>query len=82
MATKSKAVGPIAHVPGSREAYDVTGSDGRTKYRVAYCGSGDGDPDYVATWSCTCPAYEHRGGKPCKHINAVIAMVDAEADQD
>ena len=82
MPAKSRAVGPIAPAPGPREAYDVTGSDGRTKYRVAYCGSGDADPDYVATWSCTCPAYEHGAGKPCKHINAVIAMVDAEDDED
>ena len=81
MPAKPKPVGLIEPIPGAREAYAVTGSDGRTKYRVAYCGSGDADPDYVATWSCTCPAYEHHAGKPCKHINAVIAMVDAEENE-
>jgi len=47
-------------------------------YTVRYEGSGDGDPDYIALWSCTCPAYRFaRAGRGlCKHINAVVALTD------
>jgi len=50
--------------------YTVESSSGNT-YTVRYCGSGDGDPDYVALWECDCPAYKFRSGS-CKHIQAVI----------
>ena len=75
MPAKPRTVGPIETLPGTREAYSVTSSDGRSKYLVKFEGSGDADPEYVAIWSCTCPAYEYHAGKPCKHINAVIEMI-------
>ena len=58
-----------------REAYDVLGDSG-TEYRVTYMGSGDGDPDYVAVWECTCPAARYGGDDLCKHIQEVIAVRD------
>lgn len=48
--------------------YEVLSDSGKT-YTVTYEGSGDGDPEYVALWSCTCPAGKH--GRDCKHIAAV-----------
>lgn len=49
--------------------YTVVSDSGKT-YTVRYGGSGDGDPEYVRLWECTCPAYKYRGN--CKHIQAVI----------
>ena len=62
------------------ESYDVESDSGKT-YRVEYCGSGDADPDYVATWSCTCPAYQFNG-KLCKHIHAVVDHLDAIDEEE
>jgi hypothetical protein len=62
-----------------RDCYSVTSPSGNT-YQVTFCGSGDGDPDIVRLWECNCPAGQH--GKPCKHIAAVIAMVDEDEDID
>jgi hypothetical protein len=53
--------------------YSVKSTSGNT-YTVKYCGSGDGDPDYVALWECDCPAGQH--GRDCKHVKAVIQYVD------
>ena len=55
--------------------YRVESPSGNT-YTVRYCGSGDGDPEYVALWECSCPAYKYGNGL-CKHINAVIAHEEA-----
>jgi hypothetical protein len=66
-------------VEGSR--YRVHSSSGNA-YTVRYCGSGDADPDYVATWECSCPAYKYRRGKICKHIEAVINYNDPRYDED
>jgi len=59
--------------PSGRDAYRVDSDSGKT-YTVTYCGSGDGDPDYVAVWECTCPAYKYGRGDVCKHIRAVNAI--------
>jgi len=50
-------------------------SDSGGVYTVHYCGSGDGDPEYVALWECTCPAGHY--GKVCKHVHAVSVALDA-----
>jgi len=55
---------------GGRETYSVLSDSGST-YQVRYMGSGDGDPEYIALWECTCPAGTL--GKICKHVKAVIA---------
>jgi len=52
--------------PGAR--YEVE-SDSGNVYIVTYKGFGDGDPDVVRLWECTCPAGRH--GKMCKHVQAV-----------
>jgi hypothetical protein len=54
--------------------YEVHSSSGNT-YEVHYCGSGDADPEYVALWECTCPAYKYGRGT-CKHIGAVVNFID------
>lgn len=85
MAAKPRTVGSIRRVadnPGRmtapREMWRVDSSDGKRTYTVALDTPSGGDPNFSHPWSCTCPAYEHHGGKPCKHINAVIVVVDAE----
>jgi len=55
--------------------YSVQSPSGNT-YTVKYCGSGDGDPEYVALWECNCPAGTYRG--TCKHINAVSQFCEAQ----
>jgi uncharacterized Zn finger protein len=59
--------------PGQQQQFEVDSPSGNT-YAVTYEGSGDADPEYVALWSCTCPAY--RFGRDCKHIAAVVAQLD------
>ena len=61
--------------PDGRSAYTVESDSGNT-YHVRFCGSGDGDPEYVATWECDCPAGQH--GRECKHMKAVWAISDDE----
>ena len=51
-------------------------------YIVAYEGCGDGDPEYVSVWSCTCPAYAYGTSKICKHIDAVVTWCDACDEED
>ena len=55
--------------------YSVQSPSGNT-YTVKYCGSGDGDPEFVALWECNCPAGTYRG--TCKHINAVSQFCEAQ----
>ena len=55
-------------------------SDSGGVYTVRYCGSGDGDPDYIALWSCTCKAGNF--GRVCKHITAVSQASDAYDNGD
>jgi len=63
----------ITYTPdGKRDAYTVKSSSGKT-YLVRYEGSGDGDPDFCALWSCTCPAGEFR--QLCHH-EATVASLD------
>jgi len=61
--------------------YEVQSPSGNT-YIVTYGGSGDGDPEYMALWSCTCPAAQYGRGVDdnglCKHMRAVIAMVERQ----
>ena len=52
--------------------YSVKSTSGNI-YTVKYCGSDDGDPDYVALWECNCPAGQH--GRDCKHVKAVVQYV-------
>ena len=58
-----------------RAAYDVLSDSGKM-YRVRYAGSGDGDPEFIALWSCDCPA--GNWGRCCKHVRAVVAVANAE----
>lgn len=62
-----------------RAAYQVDSKSGHT-YTLQYCGSGDADPDYVALWECTCPAYQFGNGALCKHVQAVNRILDAVED--
>lgn len=41
-------------------------SDSGATYHITYAGSGDGDPEYIALWECSCPAGQH--GRDCKHL--------------
>lgn len=59
-----------------REVYTVASDSGRT-YRVRFCGSGDGDPEFVALWECDCEAGHH--GRICKHVRAVTAVASDES---
>ncbi len=61
----------VVQVPGESNKYLVASSSGRGTYEVTYRGSGDADPEYVALWHCTCPAYKYRRDV-CKHIEMVI----------
>ena len=61
------------------ECFAVHSQSGK-QYRVVYEGTGDGDPDVVSLWSCSCPAYKYRGGT-CKHITAVIEFCDNREGQ-
>ena len=51
-----------------QEQFEVLSDSGKT-YTVTYCGSGDGDPEYVALWECNCLAGQH--GFICKHAKVV-----------
>ena len=57
----------------------VQSSDKRW-YDVTYEGFGDGDPEYVALWSCDCPA--GRRGMECQHLNVASYYIVALANQD
>jgi len=46
-------------------------------YTVKYCGSGDGDPEFMALWNCSC-----RANSECKHILAVSNLSWHIADCD
>ena len=48
--------------PGARFRVD---SDSGKMYEITYAGSGDADPEYVALWTCNCPAR-----RECKHLRA------------
>ena len=52
------------------ESFHVESESG-AMYEIRYCGSGDADPEYMATWRCSCPGYTHRGS--CKHMRAFLA---------
>lgn len=73
-ATKTKEIRITENENGT---YRVDSPSGNT-YTVKYCGSGDGDPDYVGLWECNCPAYKYGDGL-CKHIKAVVARAEQEA---
>ena len=60
--------------PGGRDTWEVLSESGNT-YIVRYMGSGDGDPEYVALWDCSCPAGVY--GKLCKHTRAVIKFLES-----
>jgi len=62
------------------DAYEVVSDSGKT-YTVRYEGSGDGDPEYCAMWSCDCPASTYRSGL-CKHAHAVIDAIDNDELHD
>ena len=49
-------------------------------YVVTYEGSGDCDPEYIALWSCTCPAYKYQKRGTCKHIDAVVESLEIEVE--
>ncbi len=63
----------------TENGHNVESTSGKN-YIVAYCGSGDGDPDYIATWECNCPSYKYGSGI-CKHIKAVIENIE-ETDNE
>ena len=77
----SASMARISQVPGVvPEQYRVESrSAPGTYHTVRFCGSGDGDPDYVRLWDCDCPAYRFRGA--CAHIRAVGDHLDAEAGE-
>jgi len=58
--------------------YQVKKNDD-TIYTVRYCGSGDGDPEFVSLWECDCPA--GRYGRNCKHISMVANFIDSQDSQ-
>lgn len=49
--------------------FTVESSSGKN-YTIIYAGSGDGDPDYVGLWKCSCPAGQN--GTDCKHMRAFL----------
>ncbi len=63
----------------SGNEFRVQGS-GDNVYTVRYCGSGDGDPEFIGLWECDCPASRYRPGL-CKHAKSVIAALD-ESETD
>lgn len=70
----AKAVHGMA-ITGDGETWRVHSASGHD-YTVRYCGSGDGDPEYIAIWECDCPAARYRPNDLCKHIRAVIEFED------
>lgn len=60
--------------PGESDTFEVKSSTKDVTYIVQYKGSGDGDPDFISLWECSCPAGQH--GKNCKHMRKVSAVVD------
>ena len=61
--------------------WEVDSPSGST-YTVTYKGSGDADPEYVALYECSCPAYKFGHGGVCKHMQAVIDWCDAREDAE
>ena len=59
----------------AQDTYRVESNSGNV-YEVEYRGFGDGDPDVVRLWNCTCPAGQY--GRMCKHIKAVIAKIEED----
>jgi len=74
MKTVQKAAYIVTRRDTDTDSYDVLSPSGKT-YIVSFCGSGDGDPEYVALWDCTCPAAKYGRGR-CKHMNVVIRATD------
>lgn len=60
-------------------SYKVPSSRPGKSYIVQYEGSGDADPEFVALWSCTCPAGAY--GRTCKHVNMVSTINDEICDE-
>ena len=63
--------------PGSTYRVD---SDSGGEYYIRYVGSGDADPEYVATYKCDCPAGIH--GRACKHLRAFLQSSLRDYDPD
>ena len=61
--------------PDGREAYRVD-SDSGNAYTITYCGSGDGDPDFVGVWQCDCPA--GKCDRDCKHLKTLWSLPDRD----
>lgn len=75
METGEKIINGMRISTSDGHAFKVLSTSGNT-YTVKYCGSGDGDPEYVALWECDCPAGQH--GRDCKHVAAVTRYGDDE----
>ena len=71
----------IIRVVEPGELMEVISASGKT-YKIRYCGSGDGDPEYIAIWKCNCPAGSH--GHDCKHMRAFLdsRLMDYGGDED
>ena len=65
-----------AGIKQNGDAYLVPSSKGTELYRVTFEGRGDSDE---ALWRCTCMAGQN--GRTCKHLKAVVAIVNEAADE-
>ena len=68
MATSDKPQS-IIRVGTPGKLMEVFSSSGK-RYEITYAGSGDGDPEYVSLWKCSCPAGQHM--RECKHMRAFL----------
>lgn len=60
--------------------WSVLSTSGHT-YVVTQTSNDETDGDGILrTWACSCPAGTH--GRRCKHVNAVIAKIDADNAED